>query len=104
MGRIAGTARRYATAGLDGELDRADAVGALRRVSGGRADLLAEHAGLCLGYALARPGPHAAIRRLEAELCIEAGADRGLIPAWRQTGYFRALAGGDVTNGPPGGP
>ncbi len=102
-GQIAVIAQRYAAAWRDGERDREEAVAALRRVSVGRADLLAEHAGLCLGFALAEPEPQAALRRLEAELCIEAGADPGLLPVWRQTGYFRALADRQDP-GRPGGP
>jgi hypothetical protein len=90
-GQIAAIARRFAARGPIGGRDREEAVAALRRVSVGRTDLLAEHAGLCLGYALADPGPQATARRLEAELCIEAGADPDLVPVWRQTGYFRAI-------------
>lgn len=92
-GQIAVMAQRYAAAWPAGGEDREEAVAALRRVSVGRADLLAEHAGLCLGFALAEQEPQAALRRLEAELCIEAGADPGLLPVWRQTGYFRAIGG-----------
>lgn len=99
-GQIAAIARRFAAEGLISGRDREEAVAALRRVSVGRTDLLAEHAGLCLGLALAVPGSQAAISTLEAELCIEAGADPDLIPVWRQTGYFRAL-GEQQDPGPP---
>jgi hypothetical protein len=43
---------------------------------------LAEHAGIALGFAGALTGEQTAIRRLEAELCMQAGADPDFIPQW----------------------
>ena len=90
VARIARTARHYAAAGLTSQENRAEAVAALRQASRGRTDLLAQHAGICLGFALAEDGAQAERHTLEAALCSEAGADPDLVPVWQQTGYFRA--------------
>lgn len=87
---IAEAARHYAAAGNISEENRAVAITALRQESRGRADLLAQHAGISLGVALAEDDARAGLRTLEAALCIEAGADQDLVPVWQQTGYFRA--------------
>jgi hypothetical protein len=70
--------------------EEAAAVAALTEVAGGRADLLAEAAGLALGfYAGTLEEPR---QRQAAGLLIQAGADTALIPAWTEEGRRRARA------------
>jgi hypothetical protein len=62
----------------------------LRELAGGRADLLAEVAGILEGTSegeLDEP-----IARQAARLCRLAGADESLIPAWAAEGRRRAEA------------
>jgi hypothetical protein len=86
---IAATAARLVAAGgqLSPEAEAA-AVTALEAAAGGRADLLAQRAGLALGYGESQPD--AGRYRLIADLCIKAGADEALIPKWTKTGRWRA--------------
>jgi hypothetical protein len=66
------------------------AVAGLRELAGGRADLLAEVAGLLQG---AREGePDEPLARQAAALCRKAGADPETIPAWIAEGRRRAAA------------
>ena len=51
-------------------------------------DLLAERAGIALGFG--QHQPHAAAYRLISDLCIKAGADETLIPRWAEAGRRRA--------------
>jgi hypothetical protein len=65
-------------------------VAELQQIAPGRADLLAEAAGLMLGAAEGtgdEPRADAA-----AELCRAAGADLALIPQWTEEGRRRAEA------------
>jgi hypothetical protein len=67
--------------------EHAAAVAALREVAAGRADLLAEVAGIMLGACegqLDEP-----LMRQAAQLCRDAGADEALIPAWIEEGRRR---------------
>jgi hypothetical protein len=68
--------------------DRAAAITAVKQAAAGRADLLAECAGLALGYGERQPD--AACYRQMAELCIAAGADKTLIQRWIGIGRQRA--------------
>jgi hypothetical protein len=64
------------------------AVAELREVAGGRLELLAEAAGILLGFhdgGLDEPRAKAA-----AAFCVAAGADESLIPQWAQEGRRRA--------------
>jgi len=64
--------------------EHAASVAALREVAAGRADLLAEVAGIMLGACegqLDEP-----LMRQAAQLCRDAGADEALIPAWIEEG------------------
>jgi len=66
------------------------------QVPAGWVDLLAECAGLALGY-----GEHhsdAARYRQIADLCIAAGADQTLIEAWIEVGRQRATTTADLTH------
>src|SRR5712671_5718328 len=70
--------------------EEAAAVAALRELAGGRADLLAEVAGLLEGAAegdLDEP-----LVRQAAGLCRKAGADPHAIPAWAEEGRRRRAA------------
>jgi hypothetical protein len=60
--------------------EEAAEVAALRDLAGGRADLLAQAAGLLEGVHEAGPDEGFATRA--AQLCVKAGADTQEIPAW----------------------
>jgi hypothetical protein len=75
-------------AGAPAENEIAAAVAELREVAGDRPDLLAEEAGIQLGFhegGLDEPRAKAA-----AQLLIAAGADECLIPGWIEEGRRRA--------------
>ena len=99
VSEIRGEARLHArwhelTAG-----EHAAAVAALREVAAGRADLLAEVAGIILGACegqLDEP-----LMRQAAQLCRDAGADEVLLPAWIEEGRRR---GADALRPPFGAP
>ncbi len=87
VAQLTGTARRHARwRELTGDEDAA-AVSELRELAGGRADLLAEVAGILEGASegdLSEP-----VARQSARLCRQAGADPGAIPAWIEEGRRR---------------
>jgi hypothetical protein len=68
--------------------EEAAAVAALRQAAAGWAALLAECAGLALGYGEYQLD--AARYRRIAEQCIAAGVDQALIEAWLEVGRQRA--------------
>jgi hypothetical protein len=68
--------------------ERATALTELKQAAPGWAVLLAECAGLALGYG--EHQPDAARYRQIAELCIAAGVDETLIEAWAEVGRQRA--------------
>ena len=84
VAEIYGEARRRARwRELTGD-EEAAAVAELRELAGGRADLLAEVAGILEG---AREGePDEPLARQAAMLCRKAGADPDAIPAWIDEG------------------
>ena len=63
------------------------AVAALRELAAGRADLLAQVAGLLEGVAAGQPDEP--LKRQAAQLCRDAGADEALIPQWTEEGRRR---------------
>lgn len=67
---------------------RDGAVAELRELAGGRADLLAEAAGVQLGAGEGRPDEDWYQRT--AELCVAAGADESQIERWAAIGRERA--------------
>jgi acyl-CoA reductase-like NAD-dependent aldehyde dehydrogenase len=67
--------------------ERDAAVAALRELAAGRADLLAQVAGLLEG--LSEGQPDEPLIREAAALCRDAGADPELIPGWIQEGRRR---------------
>ena len=87
---IAAIAGRHAATGQISDAQRSQAIAELTRIAGGRADLLAYHAGICLGVASTLDGWQATINRLKAELCVQAGADPEQTAAWEKTGRERA--------------
>ena len=97
LARIAGIVGRHCRTGTLTEAQRRAAVAELSAEAGGRGDLLAQHAGLSLGLRSAglrdgAPEMFSAQHALEAELCIEAGADESLIPQWAELSRRRATA------------
>jgi hypothetical protein len=88
--RIAGVCSHH---GASGQIDDLDAAATeLREVAGDRPDLLAEHAGVCLGWAEAVAPILASRFRAEADPCIAAGADPEKIRQWIPAGRERAEA------------
>jgi len=67
--------------------EEAAAVAALRELAGGRADLLAEVAGILEGTSEGEMDEP--LTRQAAMLCRKAGADPAAIPAWIQEGRRR---------------
>ena len=90
VAQLTGTARHHAR-WLELAQDEQDAaVTELRELAGGRADLLAEVAGIFEGASegeLDEP-----LARQAAHLCRLAGADETLIPQWIAEGRHRAKA------------
>lgn len=72
------------------EDEEAAAVAALRELAGGRADLLAEVAGVLEGTSEGKLNEP--LKRQAAMLCRKAGADPEAIPAWIEEGRRRAAA------------
>jgi hypothetical protein len=68
------------------------AVAELAALAGGRADLLAEVAGIFEGAS--EGDPDESLARCAAQLCRKAGADREAIPAWIEEGRRRAARAG----------
>ena len=91
-GRLTSIAQRRARWGGLTEDETAAAVAELREVAGGRADLLAEVAGLALGTAESRGQEYRARAQAVGELCRAAGADQTLIGLWAEEGRRRAEA------------
>jgi hypothetical protein len=76
--------------------EEATAVAEVKQAAAGWAGLLAECAGLALGY-----GEHqcdAARYRQIADLCIAAGIDETLIEAWIEVGRQRASTAAAITH------
>ena len=87
LAEITGVARRLARGQLS-VAEQQEAAATLSQVAQGRADLLAESAGLAIG---GHEGGRDEARHLQAaQLCIEAGADVSLIPQWVEEGRRRA--------------
>ena len=76
--------------------EEAVAVAGLTQAAGGWAALLAECAGLALGYGEHQPG--AARYRHIAELCVAAGVDQALVEAWIEVGRQRGGAAAVTTH------
>jgi hypothetical protein len=90
VARLTGTAWRHASGRAPTRAETAAAVRELREITGGRADLLAEVAGLLIGY-YRRTGEEPKARAA-AYYCMAAGAELDLIPRWIEVGCSRAAA------------
>ena len=98
LARIAGIVGRHCRTGALNEAERRAAIAELSAEAGGRVDLLAQHAGLALGLSqsLSLGSPDGAAEMLsaqhalEAELCLEAGADESQVPYWAELCRRRA--------------
>ena len=88
--RLTGAAWRHAPGREPTGAETAAAVAELRGIAGGRGDLLAEVAGLLIGYY--RRTPQEPRARAAAYYCMAAGAELELIPRWIEVGCARAAA------------
>jgi hypothetical protein len=88
--RIAAISGRHARWRPLTEAEEADAIAELAEAAAGRADLLAECAGLALGCH--EDGIDAPKFERAAGLCVKAGADATAIPRWIEEGRRRAAA------------
>ena len=88
--RIAGITRRHARGRALTGAEEAAALAELTQVAGGRVDLLAEEAGLAIGFH--EQDADAPVYLQAAQLCIRAGADTAVISRWIEEGRRRAAA------------
>jgi hypothetical protein len=100
VARLTGTAWRHASGRAPTGAETAAAVRELREVIGCRGDLLAEVAGLLIGY-YRRTGEEPKARAA-AYYCMAAGADLDLIPRWVELGCSRAAAARQIPPAVPG--
>jgi hypothetical protein len=100
VARLTGAAWRHAPGREPTEAETAAAVRELREIAGGRGDLLAEVAGLLIGYYRRTAGEPRA--RAAAYYCIAAGAGLELIPRWIEVGCSRAAAARLIPPAVPG--
>jgi len=101
VARLTGVARRHAPGRQRTQAETVAAVAELAEIAGGHGDLLAEVAGLLVGYY--RYTGEEAKAEAAAQYCIEAGADLGLISRWAEVGRCRAAAAQEVAGAGPGG-
>lgn len=90
VARLTAAAQRHASGRQPTGAETAAAVAELHGIAGARDDLLAEVAGLLMGYyrcTAEQPKAEAA-----AHYCIAGGADLDLIPQWIEVGRRRAAA------------
>jgi predicted urease superfamily metal-dependent hydrolase len=88
--RIAGITRRHARARALTGVEEAAVLAELAEVAHGRVDLLAQEAGLAIGFH--GQDIDAPMYLQIAQLCIKAGADTALISHWIEEGQRRAAA------------
>ncbi|HEY6295379.1 MAG TPA: hypothetical protein VIX15_06920 [Streptosporangiaceae bacterium] len=105
VARLTGAAGRHAPFREPTAAETASAVAELREIAGDRGDLLAEVAGLLIGFY--RETRQERKAQAAARYCIAAGADPELIPQWIEKGQSRAAvarqpvhAGSDVAGQP----
>jgi hypothetical protein len=85
--QLAGTAGRYVS---QKPLNVEAAVTELREIANGRADLLAEQAGVTLGFYTRENRDEWSRKALQAALLIAAGADLTRLMEWIEEGQERA--------------
>jgi hypothetical protein len=90
IAQIAGVTRRHARGRALTGAEEAAALAELAEVAEARVDLLAEEAGVTLGFHEHDPGSTEHLQ--VAQLCIKAGADPALISRWIEVGRQRAAA------------
>jgi hypothetical protein len=100
VARLTGAAWRHASGREPTGAETAAAVRELREIAAGRGDLLAEVAGLLIGYY--RRTAEELKARAAAYYCIAAGARLELIPRWIETGCSRAVAARLIPPAVPG--
>jgi hypothetical protein len=88
VARLTGAAGRHAPWREPTSAETATAVEELREIAGDRGDLLAEVAGLLIGFY--RETRQERKAEAAARYCIAAGADPDLIPRWIEEGQSRA--------------
>jgi hypothetical protein len=88
VSRITGAAHRHARLRPLTEAEYRQAVTELNEAAAGRADLLAQYAGVTVGFHEGEPDE--ALHLQAAQLCIDAGADTHQIPRWIEEGRHRA--------------
>jgi hypothetical protein len=98
VAQLTGEARHHARWRELSSEEEAAAVAELRELAGGRADLLAEVAGVLEGTS--ETDMDGSLARCAARLCRLAGADPEAIPAWVEEGRRRRAA---VNQPPPSG-
>lgn len=94
VARLAGTAQLHAYWREPTEAETAAAAAQLRQLARGRGDLLAEAAGLLIGF-YGRTVDEARAQAA-ARYCIVAGADPDLVPRWIAVGSRRAATARQV--------
>jgi hypothetical protein len=100
VARLTGAAWRHAPGREPTRAETAAAVRELREIAGGRGDLLAEVAGLLIGYY--RRTAEELRARAAAYYCITAGAGLELVPRWIEVGCSRAAAARLIPPAVPG--
>jgi hypothetical protein len=90
VARLDGITLRHARWHKPSEAETAVAVAELREAAGDRSDLLAEVAGLLLGFH--EGGLDEARAKAAASFCLAASADAGQVERWTQEGRRRAEA------------
>jgi hypothetical protein len=88
VARLTGAAGRHAPFREPTGAETATAVAELREIAGDRGDLLAEVAGLLIGFY--RETKQERKAQAAARYCVAAGADPDLIPQWIEEGRSRA--------------
>jgi hypothetical protein len=86
--KISAICRRHCARGRIEDQDQA--VAELQAIAGDKLDRLAEHAGVCLGWAEVVTPAEGPLFRAEAEPCRAAGAPADLVENWIETGRQRA--------------
>ena len=90
VARLTAAAQRHAPGREPTDAEMAAAVEELNEIADARGDLLAEVAGLVLGYYGCTAEEPKAVTA--ARFCVAAGADLDLIPWWIEVGRRRAVA------------
>jgi hypothetical protein len=88
LARLTGASRRHAQRPALTARQHHAAVTELADIAAGRADLLAQCAGIAVGSHAGDPDEALYLR--VAQLCIDAGADQSQIPRWTREAHRRA--------------